>query len=421
MNNFRNKFLLIVILLKVVYCSNAQYTTNLNSFMIPYNEKGNWGYCDTSGKVLLNPIYDSIGFFIGSNTRIYQMAITKKNNKYGVLGKDLKEISSCKYDQIQMTPILPKDKDKSKVYFYSCLLNQKWGVRSNLGKQVIAQEYDKIDLNCLEDGYLGAYKGEKCAVFDLSGKKISDFIFNSISPNYSEDLNKSIVGYADNGVYLIKNGRAVFSNSTEALGNDALESTADGGYENDINPFSNRAIENTVRINIAKSGAVFKEKNGVDTIYADKFFNCEVKGIYVVVGKAHKKGIWNLAYPNVVMTDFDEICSVYPLNIFGTKYWIFGKKDGKWGAVNELNETKIHNIYDGFADTKKGFVETIQNGRHGIEFVFSNRPAIPCKYDSFTYPIHLNEQVNWWFEVYSTSINGEKVYVGENGVEYYKL
>ncbi len=72
----------------------VSYFTVLLSFalpaqnLIPFNNNGKYGLCDTEGKILLEPIYDDTRFF-SSETNGYPI---KKEGKYGLLNKDLKTV-----------------------------------------------------------------------------------------------------------------------------------------------------------------------------------------------------------------------------------------------------------------------------------------------------------------------------------------
>ncbi|MDF2930952.1 MAG: hypothetical protein K0R36_283 [Chryseobacterium sp.] len=76
--------------------------------LIPFNDNGKYGLCDTEGKILLEPIYSDTDFF-SSKTNGYSV---KKDGKYGLLNKDLKAVIPF----ISVEPI-SKTADGYAVYF----------------------------------------------------------------------------------------------------------------------------------------------------------------------------------------------------------------------------------------------------------------------------------------------------------------
>lgn len=56
--------------------------------LIPFNDNGRYGLCDTEGKILLEPVYSDTYFF---SSKINGYSV-KKDGKYGLLNKDLKVV-----------------------------------------------------------------------------------------------------------------------------------------------------------------------------------------------------------------------------------------------------------------------------------------------------------------------------------------
>nr|WP_314492436.1 WG repeat-containing protein [uncultured Chryseobacterium sp.] len=76
--------------------------------LIPYNNNGKYGLCDTEGKIALEPVYDDTRFF-SSEINGYPI---KKDGKYGVLNKDLKTVIAF----ISIAPVT-ENTDGYTVYF----------------------------------------------------------------------------------------------------------------------------------------------------------------------------------------------------------------------------------------------------------------------------------------------------------------
>ncbi|NML22266.1 hypothetical protein HHL16_15385 [Pseudoflavitalea sp. G-6-1-2] len=75
------KTIIVILLLCMNSISNAQY-------LIPYNQNGQFGLCNTEGELKLTPQYQSVGFF---NKELNGYLI-EKESRYGLLDKDLKPV-----------------------------------------------------------------------------------------------------------------------------------------------------------------------------------------------------------------------------------------------------------------------------------------------------------------------------------------
>ena len=121
-----------------------------------------YGLLSLDGTILLDAIYDDIGYFSEG------VAIVKNGNKYGFIDKKGKQIVECKYN------FAFSFSDG----YASVVIDNKFGYINKKGELVIAALYDYA--GPFHDGYaivlIETAKGPNCKVIDKNGKTIhSDY------------------------------------------------------------------------------------------------------------------------------------------------------------------------------------------------------------------------------------------------------
>jgi hypothetical protein len=134
----------------------------------------------TIGKTILETKYDNIEYL-----RETSDFLVESNGKKGIIAKDKKTKIEPIYDSIEMTR-------NSNGIFYVIERSDLYGLLDANGKNVIYPEYDQIgiDISAYEkNGVTSEYvlynqvipvkRNNKWALYDISGSKITDFIYDS--------------------------------------------------------------------------------------------------------------------------------------------------------------------------------------------------------------------------------------------------
>jgi len=159
------KLFLILVFSSVL--SNAQ-----NSELIPFVSNEKWGFSDKAGKIMIQPVYDSVGFFNTSSVGLKYLtyAYVYQNQKMGVIDTKNKVLLPLQYAHLRNVSnsfhfIATNDKGKS-------------GLVAADNQQVLPFEYDAID-DILNNSYL-LKKQNKIGVADASGKIVIPVVYDQI-------------------------------------------------------------------------------------------------------------------------------------------------------------------------------------------------------------------------------------------------
>ncbi|MEY8360485.1 WG repeat-containing protein [Anaerotruncus colihominis] len=150
---------------------------------------GAWALCDTDGKMLTNPVYESIGFFFGDYAPVV------KNGKYGVVNYKGVEVIKPEWEEL---------------YLYdgsvSVCKNGRWGAITDIdsGRLAIDPVYDYI-AGFGDYGYACFEKSGRYGVIDRNGNEI-------VPARYDGEV---LIDGAnlDKGYFLINGGNGPYSNS----------------------------------------------------------------------------------------------------------------------------------------------------------------------------------------------------------------
>lgn len=143
----------------------------LVSFVIvdPKTKKEKWGFKNTSGKVIIQPQFDTVGKFVEG------LAVVEKNGKLGMINKQNKLVVPYKYfyisDMKDGVAIVSNDR------YYKGLIDKN-------GKEIVKPQYD--DMFTFEYGRAVVKKNGKYGYIDKSGKvkiKIEYMDAFSFTPN----------------------------------------------------------------------------------------------------------------------------------------------------------------------------------------------------------------------------------------------
>lgn len=154
--------------------------------LIAFDYEGAWGLADSDGKFLTDPVYDEIGYFVGS------YAVVTQNGKRGVINDRGKVVVKPEWDDITLY------RNSASV----CKDNR-WGVITDIdsGEPAVKPSYDYI-MGFGDYGYACFERGGKFGIMDKEGNEI-------VPARYDGTLSTS--RSLDKGYYILESGDGPFS------------------------------------------------------------------------------------------------------------------------------------------------------------------------------------------------------------------
>lgn len=312
-----------------------------------------YGYATTTGKIVLNPIYNEVNRLTEISDRSNLYFVTSVNGKYGlvknskaVLENDFREI---KYDKTNNILIIEKD--------------SKFGVFDIAGKNIIPIDYDAI---LIGGEYINAYKGEDIVIFNKEGRTIS-------TDNYSKEVvsnNYSIIIDKDNNYNIVdRNNRVLLQKSYTYLEyfKDDLFIATDSTKTGVINakgqvvvPIEYSTIQKVEGTNCLQATII--ENNTTSIIDT----NGKAKqGLEMSTLIKEDNYIKILSDNNVKYYDLDGNETTYKALFPNNKIYAV-KQNDKWGFADARGNIVISCEYDFVTEQNENFVGVKKDGKWGI-------------------------------------------------------
>lgn len=366
------RFLLCTTLLILGYSLYAQqYEAPL---LIPYNDHGEWGFCDTLGNIQIDPAYEKATFFFPFSLAKERIAVSRVQTKDGrnllqtkgelLFPAQLDYHGSINSTIAPNTLFILKRKDKYGIYEQ----DKGWLIRPVYDTLAHRFSFSKWFL----------FKRDKADTYDRfsadnHSMEATDIVDVGI---YFHKYNVvEVVTKRDSSRYEIRDDKLVLIDPEEFsqyedMGDTMLEEVPDDDYGN------------VYRWQGAKPTA---EELGVDR--------------------------------TLVFKDYSGLG-------FGDKYGftkiIIAEKAGQTGVLTEKGEELLPFAYDQIRMVEGNTqLELKKDGKIGRKILFTHHPMIAPKYDKLRLVKQLRVTPRWSFAIFGVSLNGQKGFVGENAVEYF--
>lgn len=359
---------LIIVGLLLVDYKNKEYNitevSNFKYYML--NQNGKYGIIDTSGNIVIEPIYDTIklpnpekAIFIcelngkkiivnEKNEEIFtkyeeveaiplngivsnvpyekQVLKYKKDGKYGLITYDEKEITKPIYEEIQSL-----ENKESELLVKK---DGKYGVINSKGARLIKEEYDNIigdgfytyNEKYKFSGYIVSNKtsqGYRYGYIDNKHKKTLEVEYNSIDRIIENvDENENILIVSKNGQYgIVKNNKILINYTYQGI-----------EYDKNNKLFE---LQKNVKYGIT-------DYNGKEIIPVE-YIDIEIKGRYIKTLKSEDEEpiFYNISGEKIENTKYTSI-----LDTKNENYYITTDNDGFYGIINKDNNELIKNKYN---------------------------------------------------------------------------
>ena len=376
-------FLLLILLSNLFYSQKSK-------ILIPFLENNKWGLSDTLGVIKVKPFADEmIPLFINEESK--SSFKIKRNGRINIIDENLRNI-------------LPKNNLYQDVFVNVNKTIDIYYVKNNgrLGvfyytKEIIPTQYDKISMESNKSFLV--YKNYKRGLYNSKGKMIIPPVFNYIGFSQSEKDYK-------NGKYA---WRAIDSNNVEHKYFDIDVENSKKNFDIPLPP-------------LPQNNDNFAQKDKIIDSLKASYNNIKVLD-WINIALINKDGKWEaFDLKKKKLTNnfkYDEID--YLTTIQGTHLFKI-KNNGKYGISDNEGNVLLTSLYDNIYNGDWGTILIEKNKRQGVfQRILSTYPNIEPKYLSIEkyYEIPVNK--NWVFTLYKAKLeNGKEIYVGENGIEYYR-
>jgi len=420
-------------LLVILFCCPIFLFSQGIPDLIPFKKNDLWGFADKNGTLKIEPQYDKVAFFGNDKAKVW------KNDKQGFINPQGENLVELIYQQ------------SDPIYFGEQLFlvkkDKKWGVVNTDKKTLLKLKFDKIEspgkpfLTVKQKDLVGMYQlvnGKFTKFLPIKYAKIEmdrfaeKYLFKATTKNGD-------IEYLDKNGKLIKRisikttpkQRDTSIEEVEEMEMSVAEEPAPSPNEREKYPKFQSLDKQK------KAGIVIQRKSNhidnygkivSDTLFGD-FQEIITKHSFsdaYVIKQNGKWGAINLAGQTIIPTEYDSI-DVKSMKFQGRGGQSFVvQKNGKWGVIGNPNKfrkvdvpntIKVPFEYDSIRrNVNHTYYIVSQKEKFGVinskNFELIVKPLYTKIRDTF-------RRVNNFAIFFITLENGEEVYVGENGVEFF--
>lgn len=388
-------------------------STDVYSQYIPFCENGKWGFSTKEGNIVVNCEYEEVDFYSDDN-----LAKVKKNGKYGYINKEGKIVIPIEYDEAYRMYEVYHGK-------YSMGLRRNPSIHINKGRDING------DIN--NNRYILSKNGE-FGVLKIEREKPSVLISFHCS-KIQVDLNKKIFHCRNNSniQYYDINGNNLTETEIPNIKEPRYATVGPDGY--DGTKYFPKFVSKNGKVGLIQKSKEYKS-NKIDTIVPtiydaivtdefDKDYRPGQEVFAVKLGNkwglidGKNKTILPLEYENInfhLSNDFRHWAKYkWTFVVFKNKHWgIIGKKDKEDDSLTTFLPFEYDNVEYFYNDflivTKGGQIQVYDRNTFGLIN------------DKLYYAIYKYEyETANGFRLFQVDNKfGQKVFVGENGVEFFK-
>ncbi len=322
--------------------------------VLKVQKDGKWGLIDLDGKELAQPIYDDIKTLKGIENSI----IVEKDGKKGLINDKGSKIIDTEYTDIQSFG------DDYKNGYITINQENKYGITSFSGEQILENKYDKIE-NIYGEKYFVIKENGKQKLIDKEGNAILSDKFDEIK----QIANSGIIYKKQN-----KYGLMDFEGNTKIeaeyedlseINTDIFSATKSGKKgiididKNEKLPFEYKNIQYN-----KKAGIYIADSEDYTSKVLDSNFEIKIEGIvseintedgYMKIKKDDTYKYYNFKFEE------KEAKEILPSNTL-----FISKQDGKYGFVDNKGNKVVDYIYDEATEQNKyGYSAVKKDGKWG--------------------------------------------------------
>lgn len=272
---------------------SIEHVKRVTQHELLFEEKGKWGIFHFSGKMISNPIYDSIGLYQPN------VFIVKQDQKYGLI--DFKGIVKLPlaYDAI----------GEFSAGYCSVKQNGLYGFATRMGKVYIPVSYEAV--RPFQKTQAAVKKNGKWGIIDIKNNAVVPFDFDDITSNSNGTL---WLLKKDNRIQLLTIGNTLYK--VDQIAYDKV-------YTEDTSSL----------VRVEKNNILYFYHTNTGTLAFETGYtiaNPFVNG-FAIVSVNNNYGLINAEGKTMIPFEFEEIIATK--NTIQKEWWV--KKAGKWGLRNE--------------------------------------------------------------------------------------
>lgn len=352
-----------------------------NSELIPFVSSSKWGFSDRNGKVIIQPVYDSVGFFNTSSVGLKDLtfAYVYKNKKTGVINPQNKVILPATYQFVKNI--------NDSFHFIATTEQGKSGLVSKDNQVILPFEYDEID-EVINDSYI-LKNNKKIGLADANGKIVIPVIYDQIVYIDEDEATKKCRWRVSNEKVTQYLFTAIYENP-----NDEVFQTVGNIESTESSELSYIIDENSKD---------FEEK--IPIRYENNLFLLRKKNLY---------GFWDFKEKIGFKPKYKKLDYFFNSYDFkkGKKHYLQIEENNKKGIIDGYGNVLLEPNYDAI---KKEYrhLEVIRDSKVGVFFLSTNQ-VVFSDFNTIKNAIELDNEF-----VVALVMNAEKnsyYYIGENGV-----
>lgn len=382
---------------------------------IPFFEKGKWGFASTSGRITIPCIYDEVSFFSGDN-----LAKVRKAGKYGYINKIGEVVIPIVYDNCDRNyetyrydvgegtdakPSIHLNQECSNfgetVYRYMVTKNKKTGVllvENGVPKEIIAFNFSKIQYDFCKRLFL-CWKAKKLQYFNMNGENVKpDEVSENYDPVFANESDFS--NYKSELV--LENGKVGVVKSWQSNGKQRYETVIPSIYDG-------------VMLKKYEEDALFESSSDL--------YGVKIKGKWGFVN-ADNKIILPIEYDSVNTDLSSDLREKWRYDGIDYERILITKKDGFWGIIGKTTDqsdtlnTVLPFEFDAISTMYHSYLLVKKENKFQIFSRVTNQLISNKSYSSIR---KYKKETVKSFELFEvTNGGGQTVYIGENGVEFFK-
>ena len=369
------KIILLVLLL------STAYTYSQNSELIPFVSNSKWGYSNRDGKLMIQPVYDSVGFFKRTSIGLKDLtfAYVYQNKKIGVIDAQNKQLLLPTYQYV-------KNVDET---FHFIAINEagKSGLVSNDNRVIIPFEYDWLD-EVVNFSFI-LKKNKKIGLADVNGKIVIPVVYDQIVFVDEDESTKKCRWRVSNE----KVTEYLFTVSYENPNSEVFQTV--GSIET--------AKSNLPSYVLDDNSKDFEEK--IPIRYESNLFLLRKKNIY---------GFWDFKEKIGFMPKFkklDYFFNAYDFKRGKTHYLLIEDNDKK-GLIDGYGNVLLEANYETIKK-EYHYLEVIRNSETGVFFLSTNK-VVFSDFNKIKTAIELDN--DFVIVLVQNTTTNHYYYIGENGV-----
>lgn len=356
-----------------------------SSQLIPFVSSSKWGFSDKSGKVMIQPVYDSVGFFNTSSVGLKDLtfAYVYQNKKMGVIDLKNKILLPSTYQFVRNV--------NNTFHFIATNEQGKSGLVSSDNQIVLPFEYDAID-DILNGSFI-LKKNNRIGLADAYGKIVIPVVYEQIVFVDEDEStkkcrwrvnNEKVTQYLFTAIYEDPNDEIMYS--VDAL--ESIETTV-ANYTSDENSKD------------------FEEK--IPIRYQSDLFLLKKKNLFGFSDVKEKIGF---------KPKFKQLEYFFNLNDFqkGRKHYLIIEENNKKGLVDGKGNILLQTEYDDF-EKKYHYLEVSKESKKGVFFLSTNQ-IVFSDFNEIKTAIKLDD--DFVVALVTNTKDNSYYYIGENGVIYKK-